>query len=126
MGGYKTQQVGDATEFSTTPETVPYPLGMLAIPAVLLVLIAFATGILYGLVACGFMYGAAYLLMHSKQATLHRQAATFRVSPTLVVTGNTTVAREAIHRVLIRNHVLKVPTGSMWRRAGYPRRWPAD
>ncbi len=74
------------------PETVPYPIGMLAIPAVLLVLIAFATGILYGLVACGFVYGAAYLLMHSKQATLHRQPATFRVSPTLVVAGNTTVA----------------------------------
>ena len=45
MGGYKTQQVGDATEFSTTPETVPYPITMLAIPAVLLVLICFATGI---------------------------------------------------------------------------------
>ena len=74
------------------PETVPYPIGMLAIPAVLLVLIAFATGILYGLVACGFVYGAAYLLMHSKQATLHRQPATFRVSPTLVVAGNTSVA----------------------------------
>ena len=111
MGGYKTQQVGDATEFSTTPKTVPYPIGMLAIPAVLLVLISFATGIVYGLVACGFVYGAAYLLMHSKQATLHRRPATFRVSPTLVVAGNTTVARDAIHRVLIRNHVLKSAEG---------------
>jgi hypothetical protein len=111
MGGYKTAQVGDATEFSTTPETVPYPIGMLAIPAVLLVLIAFATGILYGLVACGFVYGAAWLLMHSKQATLYRQPATFRVSPTAVAAGGTTLARDAIHRVLIRNHVLKSAEG---------------
>jgi hypothetical protein len=72
MGGYKTQQVGDTTEFTTTPEAVPSPIGMLAIPAVLLVLISFATGIIWGILACGFVYGAAYLLMHSKQATLYR------------------------------------------------------
>jgi hypothetical protein len=111
MGGYKTQQVGDATEFSTVPETVPYPLGMLAIPAVLLVIIAFATGILYGLIACGFVYGAAYLLMHSKQATQYRLPATFRVSPTMVQVGGTTVPRDAIHRIIIRNHVLKAAEG---------------
>ena len=107
MGGYKTAQVGDATEFSTTPEAVPYPIVMLAIPGVLLVLLGFATGILFGLLACGFVYGAAWLLMHSKQATLHRQPATFRVSAAQVVVGNTTIARETIHRVIIRNHVLK-------------------
>ena len=111
MGGYKTQQVGDATEFSTTPETVPYPITMLAIPAVLLVLIAFATGFIYGIVACGFVYGAAYLLMHSKQATQYRQPSTFRVSSTLVTAANTTVPRDAIHRVIIRNHILKSAEG---------------
>jgi hypothetical protein len=111
MGGYKTQQVGDATEFSTTPETVPYPITMLAIPAVLLVLICFATGIIWGVVACGFVYGATYLLMHSKQATQYRQPSTFRVSPTLVAVGNTSVPRDAIHRVIIRNHVLKSAEG---------------
>jgi hypothetical protein len=111
MGGYKTQQVGDATEFSTIPETVPYPIGMLAIPAVLLVIIAFATGFLYGLIACGFVYGAAYLLMHSKQATQYRQPSTFRVSPTMVQVGNTTVTRDTIHRVILRNHVLKAAEG---------------
>jgi hypothetical protein len=111
MGGYKTQQVGDATEFSTTPETVPYPIGMLAIPAVLLVLIAFSVGIIYGLVACGFVYGAAYLLMHSKQATQYRLPATFRVSPSMVASGNTTLTRDTIHRVIIRNHVLKSAEG---------------
>ncbi len=81
MGGYKTQQVGDSTEFSTTPEEVPYPLVMFAIPGVLLVVIAFATGFIYGILACGFIYGGMYLLMHSKQATLQRRPATFRVSP---------------------------------------------
>jgi hypothetical protein len=111
MGGYKTQQVGDATEFNTTPETVPYPITMLAIPAVLLVFICFATGIIWGLVACGFVYGAAYLLMHSKQATQYRQPSTFRVSPTMVAVGGTTVPRDAIHRAIIRNHVLKSAEG---------------
>ena len=111
MGGYKTQQVGDATEFTTTPETVPYPIAMLAIPAVLMVLIGFATGIIYGLLACGFVYGAAYLLMHSKQATQYRQPSTFRVSSTLVVAGGTSVPKDAIHRVIIRNHVLKSAEG---------------
>jgi hypothetical protein len=62
-------------------------------------------------VACGFVYGAAYLLMHSKQATQYRQPSTFRVSPTMVVVGGTTVPRDAIHRAMIRNHVLKSAEG---------------
>ena len=111
MGGYKTQPVGDATEFSTVPETVPYPIVLLAIPGVLLILLGFASGIIYGLLACGFIYGAAYLLMHSKQATQYRLPATFRVSPTMVQVGNITVPRDAIHRVIIRNHVLKAAEG---------------
>jgi hypothetical protein len=72
MGGYKTQQVGDATEFTTIPEVVPYPIGMLAIPAVLLVLISFATGIIWGILACGFVYGAAYLLMSARAQRCRR------------------------------------------------------
>lgn len=111
MGGYQTKQVGDATEFTTTPESVPYPLGMLAIPAVLLVLIAFSIGFVYGILACGFVYGAMYLLMHSKQATLHRKPATFRVSPATVEAGGAIIPREAIHRVIVRNHVLKAAEG---------------
>ena len=111
MGGYKTQQIGDSTEFSTTPEEVPYPLVMFAIPGVLLVLIAFASGFIYGILACGFIYGGMYLLMHSKQATQYRKPATFRVSPTEVEAGGTIVPRDAIHRVLIRNHVLKAAEG---------------
>lgn len=111
MGGYKTQQVGNATEFSTTPEEVPYPFVMFAIPGVLLVLIAFATGFIYGILACGFIYGAMYLLMHSKQATRYRKPAIFRVSPTEVEAGGTVVPRDTIHRVIIRNHVLKAAEG---------------
>src|SRR5580704_9761883 len=75
MAGYQTQQAGDATEFSTTPEEVPRPWVMVAIPGALLVLIAFASGFLYGLIACAFIYGAMYLLMNSKQATLYRTPA---------------------------------------------------
>jgi len=111
MGGYKTQQVGDSTEFSTTPEEVPYPFVMFAIPGVLLVLISFAAGFIYGILACGFIYGGMYLLMHSKQATQYRKPATFRVSATEVEAGGTIVPRDAIHRVLIRNHVLKAAEG---------------
>jgi hypothetical protein len=111
MGGYQTQQVGESTEFSTTPEEVPYPFVMVAIPGVLLVLIAFASGFFYGILACGFVYGGMYLLMHSKQATQYREPATFRVSPTSVEAGGTIVPRDAIHRVLIRNHVLKAAEG---------------
>jgi hypothetical protein len=111
MGGYKTQQVGDATEFSTTPETVPWPIGMVAIPGVLLVLIALSMKFIYGIIAAGFVYGAMYLLMNSKQATLYRKPTTFRVSGTKVEVGGTTVTRDTIHRVVIRNHVLQAAEG---------------
>jgi hypothetical protein len=111
MAGYQTQQAGDATDFSTTPEEVPRPWVMVAIPGALLVLIAFASGFIYGLIACGFIYGAMYLLMNSKQATLYRTPAKFRVSKTGVEVGGTTIPKDAIHRVIVRNHVLKAAEG---------------
>jgi hypothetical protein len=84
---------------------------MFAIPGVLLVVIAFATGFIYGILACGFIYGGMYLVMHSKQATLYRKPATFRVSPSGVEAGGAIVPRDTAHRVLIRNHVLQAAEG---------------
>ncbi len=107
MAGYQTQQAGDATEFSTTPEEVPRPWVMVAIPGALLVLIAFASGFIYGLIACGFVYGAMYLLMNSKQATQYRTPAKFRASKAGIEVGGATIPKDAIHRVIVRNHVLK-------------------
>ena len=107
MPGYETQKVGAATEISTTPETVPAPWLLVAIPASLLVLIALATGFIYGVVAAGFVYGAMYLLMHSKQATSYRTPARFRVSKSGIEVGGTTIPKDAIHRVIVRNHVLQ-------------------
>jgi hypothetical protein len=100
MAGYDSQQVGDATEISTTPEAVPAPWLLVAIPGTLLVLVALSMGFFGGLIAAGFVYGAMYLLMHSKQATQYRVPARFRVS-------KTGIPKDAIHRVIIRNHVLK-------------------
>jgi hypothetical protein len=34
MAGYESQQVGDAMEISTTPETVPTPWLFIAIPGI--------------------------------------------------------------------------------------------
>ena len=107
MAGYETQQVGDATEISTVPEKVPAPWLLVAIPGTLLVLIALSTGFIYGLVAAGFVYGAMYLLMHSKQATQYRTPARFRVSKAGVEVGGANIPKEAIHRIIVRNHVLK-------------------
>jgi hypothetical protein len=107
MPGYETQQVGDATEISTTPEKVPYPWLLIAIPGGLLVLIALAESFIWGVIAAGFCYGAMYLLMHSKQATLYRTLARFRVSKTGVEVGGTNIPKDAIHRIIVRNHVLK-------------------
>jgi hypothetical protein len=107
MAGYETQQVGDATEISTVPEKVPAPWLLVAIPGTLLVLIALSTGFIYGLIAAGFVYGAMYLLMHSKQATQYRTPARFRVSKAGVEVGGTNIPKEAIHRIIVRNHVLK-------------------
>jgi hypothetical protein len=45
--------------------------------------------------------------MHSKQATLYRTPATFRVSSTGIQVGGATIAKDAIHRVIVRNHILK-------------------
>lgn len=107
MAGYESQQVGDATEISTAPEPVPPPWLLVAIPGGLLVLIALSMSFFYGLIAAGFVYGAMYLLMHSKQATQYRTPARFRVSKTGIEVGGTTIPKDAIHRVIIRNHVLK-------------------
>ncbi|MGA8984542.1 MAG: hypothetical protein WB470_17835, partial [Candidatus Acidiferrales bacterium] len=62
MAGYDSQNVGDAVEISTTPEKVPAPWLLVAIPGTLLVLIALSTGFIYGVIAAGFVYGAMYLL----------------------------------------------------------------
>ena len=106
MAGFNAQQVGDATEISTTPETVPVPWLLVAIPGTLLILIALSTGFIYGVIAAGFCYGAMYLLMHSKQATQYRAPARFRVSKAGIDVGGTSIPKDAIHRVIVRNHVL--------------------
>jgi hypothetical protein len=111
MAGYESRQVDGATEFSTTPETVPMPVALVAIPGTLLVLIALSIKFIYGVIAAGFCYGAMYLLMHSKQATQYRTPAKFRVSPKGIEIGGTTIAKDAIHRVIVRNHVLKSAEG---------------
>ncbi len=105
MAGYDSHQAGDATEFSTTPEPVPQPWLLVAIPGGLLVLIALAESIVWGIIAAGFVYGAMYLLTHSKQATKYRTPARFSVSKTGIEVGGTTIPKDAIHRVIVRNHV---------------------
>ena len=107
MSAYDAVQKGDVTEFSTTPEKVPLPLGMIAIPGVLLTIIGFSISWIMGLICVGFCYGAIYLLTHSKQATLHRQPSQFRVSKDSIQIGGTTIPKEAIHRVVVRNHLFK-------------------
>lgn len=107
MPGYQTQQVGDATEISTTPEPVPTPWLLIAIPGFFLVLIALAESFVWGVIAAGFCYGAMYLLMHSKQATMYRTPARFRVSKNGIEAGGNVIPKDAIHRVIVRNHVLK-------------------
>jgi hypothetical protein len=111
MAGYESRQVDGATEFSTTPEAVPQPWALVAIPGTLLVLIALALNFIFGVIAAGFCYGVMYLLTHSKTATQYRTPAKFRVSPTGVEIGGATIAKDAIHRVIVRNHVLKGAEG---------------
>ena len=73
MPGYDAQQVGDATEISTTPEKVPTPWLLIAIPGGLLVLIALSMSFFYGVIAAGFRYGAMYLLCtRSKRGSIAR------------------------------------------------------
>jgi hypothetical protein len=111
MSQYNTQKIGDALEFATTPAKVPYPIVVVAIPGVLLVIIGFSIGFIYGLLAAGFVYGAMYLLMHSKQATLYRKPSSFRVAKTGVDIGGSTIPKDTIHRVILRNHVLDAAAG---------------
>ncbi len=51
MAGYNVQQMGGSTEISTVPETVPQPWLLIAIPGVLLCLIALSISIFAGLIA---------------------------------------------------------------------------
>jgi hypothetical protein len=107
MAGYNLQQMGGATEISTVPETVPQPWLLVAIPGTLLVLLALSMSIFGGLIAAGFVYGAMYLLTHSKQATNYRTPAKFTVDPAGIQVNGTTIPKDAIHRIIVRNHVLK-------------------
>jgi hypothetical protein len=107
MPGYDARQVGNATEISTTPEKVPPPWLLIAIPGTLLILIALAESFIWGVMAAGFCYGAMYLLMHSRQATQYRVPATFRVTKSGIDVNGTSIPKEAIHRIIVRNHVLK-------------------
>jgi hypothetical protein len=107
MPGYESQQAGDATEFSTTPEPVPAPWLLVAIPGTLLVLIALSMSFIGGVIAAGFVYGAMYLLMHSKQATQYRTPARFRVSKSGIEVAGTNIPKDSIHRIIVRNHVTK-------------------
>jgi hypothetical protein len=107
MAGYNVQQMGDSTEISTTPEIVPQPWLLIAIPGVLLCLLALSISIFAGLIAAGFCYGAMYLLTHSKQATQFRTPAKFTVAPAGIQVNGTTIPKDAIHRIIVRNHVLK-------------------
>jgi hypothetical protein len=50
---------------------------------------------------------AMYLLMHSKQATQYRVPARFRVSKTGIELNGNSIPKDAIHRIIVRNHVLK-------------------
>lgn len=111
MAGYESREVDGVTEFSTTPETVPAPWALVVIPGTLLVLIALSMKFIYGLLAAGFCYGAMYLLMHSKQATQYRTPSRFRASKTGIEVAGTTIPKDAIHRVIVRNHVLKSAEG---------------
>src|SRR5271154_7373254 len=120
MPGYQSQPVGDGTEFATTPEPVPAPWLLVAIPGGLLVLIALSTGFIYGVIAAGFVYGAMYLLMHSKQATLYRTPAKFRVSKNGIEVGAATIPKDTIHRVIVRNHVLQAGGGVIIEADGQP------
>jgi hypothetical protein len=107
MAGYESQQSGDATEITTMPEPVPMPWLLVAIPGTLLVLIALSMSFIGGLIAAGFVYGAMYLLTHSKQATQYRAPAKFRVSKAGIEVDGKNIPKDAIHRVIVRNHVLK-------------------
>lgn len=107
MAGYESHQVGDGMEISTTPETVPTPWLFIAIPGTLLILLAFSSGFIWGLVAIGFCYGAMYIMTHSKQATQYRTPARFRVSKTGIEVNGNSIPKDAIHRIIVRNHVLK-------------------
>src|SRR6202453_3128373 len=107
MAGYNAQQVGDGVEISTAPEPVPQPWLLIAIPGALLVLIALSMGFIYGVLAAAFCYGAMYLLTHSKQATQYRAPSKFTVTDSGIQVNGTAIPRDAIHRVIVRNHVLK-------------------
>ena len=45
--------------------------------------------------------------VHSKQARQYRAPAKFRVSKTGIDVSGTNIPKDAIHRVIVRNHVLK-------------------
>lgn len=120
MAGYDSHPAGDATEFSTTPEPVPQPWLLVAIPGGLLVLIAMAESIVWGIIAAAFVYGAMYLLTHSKQATQYRTPARFRVSPSGVEVNGTTIPKDAIHRIIVRNHVTNAAASVIVVADGHP------
>jgi hypothetical protein len=61
-----------------------------------------------------------YLLTHSKQATQYRTPAGFRVSPSGVEINGTTIPKDAIHRIIVRNHVTSAAASVIVVADGHP------
>jgi hypothetical protein len=93
-----------------------------AIPGGPLVLIALSTGFIYGVLAAGFVCGARYRLMRSKQATPYRTPAKFRVSKNGIEVGATTIPKDTIHRVIVRNQVSQAAGDVIMVADGQPNR----
>jgi hypothetical protein len=103
---YTKDEQGQVTVFTTQPEAVPVPWGLLVLPAVPIVGFLFVN-VVVSLVFATIIGALVWARMKVfPAATKHRQPSTFKVSAEGVSIDGKEIKRRDIHRAIIRNHVL--------------------
>lgn len=103
---YTKSEQGQTTVFTTTPETVPVPWGLVAISAAATVIPLFIS--IYFALAVAAVFAALCWARMKKfpSSARYRTPSTFRVSAEGVTIDGKDIKRRDIHRAVIRNHVL--------------------
>lgn len=103
---YTKNEQGQATVFTTQPETVPVPWGLVAISAAATVIPLFIS-IYFALTVAAIFAALCWARMRLfPSATRYRKPSTFKVSANGVSIDGKEIKRRDIHRAIIRNHVL--------------------
>ena len=110
---------GAVTRFAVEPEKLPLPyslIGIGVVPIVILSLVfSLAVGLAFAVLFAAVLWARLKLFPAARN---FRTASTFSVSPEGVTINGKLIARQDIHRAVIRNHVFDNDSGVITLRQG--------